>query len=288
MALTPMLSRVLCAASALANVSATELATKAGLSASRVSQLRSGARGDVSEIERLLRIVGVSWEALIQHLGDAGDWSTRTVEELLCALVLSFDQEVPTVGSAPPRIACDRLAITLVPTSRGEELIDEFFASAKRLPTDGHYGRAGRYRGVWIGHKLRWRKRKGARIDFNPSNIGSAGIRIAREIVAASRDVHFTRVDVAVDLPTSLLAVQPIGTTQRKVTTVSTGSRIETIYVGSRDAELAFAIYDRKAKLQRQDRDPARVIRPVDEDDTRFEARMKKRRHLPAELRALH
>lgn len=201
----------------------------AGLSAPRVSQLRSGALGTTEEIERLLRIVGVRWEALIQRLGDVDDWCTHDVEELLCALMLSFDRPVPSVGAALPTIACDRLAITLRPTSQGEALIEEFFANAKNLPTDGNYRRAGRYLDVWVGQGLRWRHGEGARIDFNPSHITSGGMRIVAAIVAASRDVRLTRVDVAADLPTSLVGVQPIGTRQRKATGVWNGSRVETI-----------------------------------------------------------
>jgi hypothetical protein len=238
-------------------------------------------------VERLLRMVGVRWEALIQRLGEVDDWCTRDVEELLCALVLSFDRSVPSVGAAPPTIACDRLAITLRPTSQGEALIDRFFAKAKPLPTDGKYRRAGKYRRVWVGQGLRWRHGEGARIDFNPSRITSAGMRIVAAIVVASRDVHLTRIDVAADLPTSLVGVQPLGTRQRKATGVWSGSQIETIYLGSDKAQLSFAIYDRKSKLLHGRHDPARVVRPIEGDLTRFEARLKKRRFRTAELRTI-
>lgn len=256
----------------------------AGLSAPRLSQLRSGALGTTEEVERLLRIVGVRWEALIQRLGAVDDWCTRDVEELLCALMLGFDRPVPSVGAAPATIACDRLAITLTPTSRGEALIDEFFAKAKPLSTGGKYRRAGSSQRVWVGHRLKWLGWAGARIDFNPSNVTSAGAETVADIVAASRNVCITRTDVAVDLPTSLVGVQAIGTRQRKATAVWNGSQIETIYVGSDKAKLSFAIYDRKSKLLHERHDSARVVRPIEGDDTRFEVRLKKRRLRPAQF----
>lgn len=274
----PALSRILCAAAALADVSASELATRARMGITRVSQLRSGVRGDIGDVQQLLEALHVRPEALIKHLGRMDDWGSRDLEETLAALLLSFDPEPSPIGTAPARVSCDRLTMTLSLNSRGLTLVETFFDKAKRKPTHGHYKRAGRHRQVFIGDGLRWRGWTGTRIEFNPSRCSPAGIALVASLVAESTTgIRFTRVDVAVDLPVSIRAVQALGTRSKKAAAVWSDS-IETIYVGHKNGARSFAIYDKRNELLRHGhRSPLG-------DETRFEARLRKIKLKPVEL----
>jgi len=276
----PAVSRIVCAAAALADISATELASKTGLSLSRVSQIRSGVRGDTAEVERLLATLHVQPEALIKHLGRMDTWGSRDAEETLAALLLSFDPDPPLIGTAPARVTCDRLSATFSPTSRGTALIEEFFAKA-RTSVHSKYTRTGRYAGIWIGDGLKWRGWRDTRVEFNPALLSPAGTSLVARIFSKARDIRFTRVDIAVDLPVSLRAVQAIGTLSRRACGVWSDS-IEAIYVGEKNAARSFAIYDKQCNLfRRGDRSP------LPDDLTRFEARRKKLKLAPAELHGL-
>lgn len=272
----PALSRIVCAAASLADVSAGELASRTGLSASRVSQIRSGVRGDVADAQRLLTALQVRPEALIKHLGEMDGWGSRDAEETLAALLLCFDPEPPPLHTAPARIVCDRLSIIVAPTSAGRTIVDEFFVKAKPTSTDGHYKRAGYHRRIFIGDGVRWRGWKDIRLDFNPALLTPRATQLIAELLANCRGPRISRIDVAVDLPVQLGAVQALGTRSRKATAIVSDT-IETIYIGDKNAAVSFAIYDKRNERRRHG------VVTLD-DLTRFEARLKKRELEPLEL----
>ncbi len=266
-----MLARLICAAAALRGVSVDELAAKTGLSASRVSQLRSGARADGDDATVLLRTLGTDPDSLIKHLSKVEARTAGQLDEAMTLLLLAFDQEQPPLSNIAGTVCCDKLGIVLPEAvlHRREALIARALAKGDEVKKSNHT-KAVMYRGVFIGIGIPWKPWRGTgiRIEFNPARASTKAWALVASLVRAARSaksLHVTRVDVAVDLSVPMGWFQPLGTPRRKTTSIGIGRRIETIYVGDKRASLSFAVYDKSnsAAITRiEARHKKRVLRP--------------------------
>ena len=279
----PLLARLICAAAGMSGASVGDLARRTGLSAKNVSQLRSSARGELGEAKLLLAELGLDADTLISRLERAEAKHPGQLDELLALLILAFPARAAAVhASVEGTVTCDKLAL-IVPERvvvRCDALLSAVRASGQR-DVLRNYVQTFYYRGVTFGIGIRWKPwfGTGLRLEFNPSKLSRRGARLVRSFVAATpeAELRVSRVDVAVDQEVPIGWMQPLGTSERKHTIIGTGRRIETIYLGSRNARLSFAIYDKAAERGETDVDSMKPL-------TRIEARHKKRSLRPSEM----
>ena len=282
----PILSRMICAVAALRDFSLDDLSARAGLSISRLSRLRSGAQVDAGDAKRVLRSLGVDPESLIKHIDTLDDEKrTNQLDDGLAAILLALQDDASETPRVTGTIRCDRLAI-LVPEGaaiRCAALVEKALKRGRPVRT-ASYSKAASYRGVFLAVGMPWRPRstRGLRLEFNPANLCRRGRAFVRRIVGALRRkerVRISRVDIAVDVSVPMGWFQIIGSRTRKVTTVGTGQQLESLYLGAKNANLHFAIYDKRQ--ERHDKANVAVGEPL----TRIEARFKNRSWTAEQIR---
>lgn len=247
--MTPPLARIIQACAALRDVSVGELVQLTGFPTARVSQIRSGARGNLDDAYHVLRALGADPKAVITELDKVEARHPGQVDAALAALLLSFPPDEPVSTDPHAYVCCDALALGLPESVAHKcEVVIEHALKKGRPVQKASYKRAVRYRGVFIAVGLRWKDYKGVRVEFNPSEIESSGEKLVRTLVDAcssTKQISVSRVDVAVDLPVPIGWVQPLGTHAKKYTAIGTADGLQTMYVGSKKHKRSIAVYDK-------------------------------------------
>lgn len=266
----PLLSRIICAAEAFSGSYVDELAGRCGITEKRLSQLRSGAHVDRTDVHRVLAELGLDLDTLIWRIEGAGDDHGSQQTELLALLVhLEANEPDQEADARAGNICCDRLVLILPESVRHRcSAALENARSNGAIYFDANYESAFRHVGVHVGEGLRWKDGRGLRLDFNPSKLRKRGRRFVRELLGASptAEIRISQVDLAVDLATPIGWFQVQGTQARKHSIIGTSRRLETIYIGDRTSKLCVSIYDKRAEQQDEEGSPL----------TRVEARLKK------------
>ncbi len=277
----PLVARLICAAAALRDSSVGDLVARTGLSTTKISQLRSGARGDIKDAHLVLQTLGLDPDATIRCLEEKEAKHGGQLDAAIAALLLGFQRDAPFTVTSPGRICCDKVAITFPETvfQSSRKLVNFALATGKQI-YKRHYRRAAMYGGVFIAAGLSWNGGRGIRLEFNPSKLSKRGLRVVRGVMSAcsrTDDVRISRLDIAVDHEVPIGWFQVAGTRFKKNTTIGTSNGVETIYLGPKNAPISFAIYD---KRKERGASGTAIAKPL----TRIEARHKKRRLRPRDL----
>lgn len=275
----PFVSRLVCAAAALRDLSVDELAFRTGLPVTRISQLRSGARVSRNDARLVLDSIGATDDALIKRVLKNEPEHSPGLNDLLLHLLVPADPEPRGTGRIEGTIACDKLALVLpqAVVHRCDAHIERALTRGRIVHGRHQHKQAVLYRDVFIGLGLHWHPWNGTglRLEFNPSTLTKRSWRFVGALAracSAKEPARITRIDIAVDLSAPIGWLQPIGTRARKLTCIGTARALETFYVGDKKANTSIAVYDKTRASASMD--------PV----TRVEARLKKRALVPSEL----